>query len=319
MLFWLDQQTNHCTAVNENYGRELLELFSLGIGNYDEDDVRSAALAFTGWSITQCVPRRAWTVWFLPEFLHNEDDHDHSEKDFLGERGDFDGDDIISIIVKQRANALFVARKLYTFFVSDEPNDDHIEYLADIYEESGAEVRDTVRALFLSDFFKEATQGKVQSPVELAISTLKLSGEHTDPYEWDDLHRLPKTITALGQQLYNPPTVEGWHTGREWVNTASLVARVNFASERLSNPEAPGVRSMIDRIAERHDWIETSGIIDEVLYEFGALELRDRTRSILVEELGEVRLPCRADNDEFVEAVTDAMRLIAALPEYQLG
>lgn len=320
MLFWLDQQTNHCTAVNENYGRELLELFSVGIGSYDEEDVRSAALAFTGWTITQCVPRSSWNVWFLPEFSYRDDDHDHSEKEFLGERGDFNGDDIIHIIVKQRAHALFVASKLYTFFVSDTPSHDHVEYLADVYEQSGGEVRETVRALFLSDFFKSARATKVRSPVELAVSTLKLSGECTDPYEWDGLHRVPKLIAAMGQQIYNPPTVEGWHTGREWVNTASLVARVNFASERLSNPEAPGIHAIIDRIARTHDSVGGEELLDAVLYELGAIELRDRTRTILVEEL-ETDTPVKCDPaaEPFVEAVTDALRLIAATPEFQLG
>ena len=120
MLYWLDNNENHAHAVNENWGRELLELFSMGVGAYTEDDVRECSRAFTGWTITPKLPRfpMGRFDWF---FEFRDEDHDHGEKTFLGHTGDLDGDDIIDIIVQQPATAQFICRHLYNFFVADEP------------------------------------------------------------------------------------------------------------------------------------------------------------------------------------------------------
>ena len=120
MIYWLDNNGNHNGAINENWGRELLELFSMGVGNYSEDDIKEASRAFTGWTIGQKIPRNPlgrfyWSFEFRPE------DHDYGEKTFLGHKGNFDGDDIINIVVQQPATAHFLARHLYNFFVADEP------------------------------------------------------------------------------------------------------------------------------------------------------------------------------------------------------
>ena len=112
---------NHTDAVNENYGRELLELFSMGRGNYSEEDVRSAARSFTGWTIEQTIPRYPGG-WFDIDFVYRDDDHDHSQKEFLGETGDFNGDDIIDIVARQPATGRFVATTICRFFLSDEPD-----------------------------------------------------------------------------------------------------------------------------------------------------------------------------------------------------
>ena len=120
MIFWLDNNENHNGEPNENYGRELLELFSMGVGNYSEDDIKMAARAFTGWTFTQPIP--LYPHGYYPaNFVFLEDDHDYSEKTFLGETGRFNGEDIIDIIVKQPATAKFISRHLYNFFVADEP------------------------------------------------------------------------------------------------------------------------------------------------------------------------------------------------------
>ena len=129
MIFWLDNKDNHRDAVNENYGRELLELFAMGVGSYTEDDVRQASRAFTGWTVSDApyFTRRAerCSVWpygdIEPQFRYDADDHDDGEKTFLGETGTFDGEEIVDIICKRPATARFIARHLYNFFVADEP------------------------------------------------------------------------------------------------------------------------------------------------------------------------------------------------------
>ena len=166
MIYWLDNQENHKRSPNENWGRELLELFSLGVGHYTETDVFECARAFTGWTIGAKIPRQphhrfSWSYEFRPE------EHDYGEKTFLGHTGPFDGEDIIDIILQQPACPRFIVRHLYNFFVADEaqvpawsitpPRDPAaIELLAQTFVNSGFELKPVLRALFLSDFFKEA-------------------------------------------------------------------------------------------------------------------------------------------------------------------
>ena len=174
MIFWLDNKDNHKDAPNENYGRELLELFSMGIGNYTEDDVKACARAFTGWTIANAdyMSIRASRDSIWPhgrldwQFEYNPDDHDDSDKTFLGHTGPFNGEEVIDIICRQPATAWFVASKLYAFFVSDSPNEGSIQFLADRFAESDGDIREVVRALFLADFFRgdEARMAKVKSP-----------------------------------------------------------------------------------------------------------------------------------------------------------
>ena len=132
MIFWLDNCENHKGAPNENYGRELLELFSMGVGNYTEDDVKACARAFTGWTISPGLPRYPYGE-YLWEFEYRPEDHDDTEKAFLGQRGRFNGEDIIDIIVRNPATALYIAKRLYTFFVADEADQAAINILADSY------------------------------------------------------------------------------------------------------------------------------------------------------------------------------------------
>src|SRR5919205_1432585 len=166
MIFWLDNNENHGTAVNENWGRELLELFSMGVGNYTETDVRECSRAFTGWTILPKLPRGpiGRHDWF---FEYREEDHDDGDKTFLGVTGNLNGDDIIRIICEQPATPRFVARHLYNFFVADEaqvpawsvtpPRDPAaIDLLSTTLVQSNYDIRSTLRVLFNSDFFKEA-------------------------------------------------------------------------------------------------------------------------------------------------------------------
>ena len=177
MIYYLDNCLSHKGAINENYGRELLELFSLGVGmdgefNYTEDDVKECSRAFTGWTLANNVPGQPYGR-YAAKFLFNPDDHDDGEKTFLGETGNFDGEDIIDIIVRQPSAARFLSRHLYDYFVADEaqvpawmdtpPRDpDTIKMLEDEYFRSGYNIRSMLRLLFHSDAFKkrQVCQGK---------------------------------------------------------------------------------------------------------------------------------------------------------------
>ena len=247
MLFWLDNQLNPKDVHNENYGRELLELFSMGIGTYTEDDVKSCAHAFTGWTFKETVPgvkpygRYRWAFDFRP------DRHDDREKEFLGECGPFDGTDIIDIIVRQPATGQFLAKRLYLFFVADHPDPDAIDYLASVYHASQYDIRAMLRALFMSPFFRSerAYYAKVKSPAKHVVSIMRLVGDYASPSQ--DL-ATSLECRYMGQDLLNPPSVEGWHIGKESIDTGCLVERVNFGATQLGDISQPGVQRIIERL-----------------------------------------------------------------------
>ena len=189
MMYWLDNQNSHKDAPNENYGRELLELFSMGIdemgeGAYTEDDVKAAARAFTGWASKPTMPP-FFLGPFPMEFQFDPDDHDDGEKEFLGEVGNWNGEDIVEITVRQRATAEFISRRLYQFFVADDADEDEVQRLADVFEENDGEIRAVLRAIFKSDHFKsEAVRyRKVKSPTELVFGVARL----TDRFDLPDM------------------------------------------------------------------------------------------------------------------------------------
>jgi uncharacterized protein (DUF1800 family) len=234
MIFWLDNQTNTNDVHNENYGRELLELFSLGIGNYTEDDVKNCARAFTGWTLKNPIPgaqpfgRHDWEFEFRP------DQHDYGVKTFLGETGNFDGPDIVDIIVRQKSAAQFVARRLHNYFVSDVPDQEAIDILAEAYLGSQFDIRAVMRTLFMSDFFKspKAYYARVKSPAEHVVGIIRLVEDFTYP-RWG-IRELALETRYMGQDLLNPPSVEGWHTGKSGLTPASWWSGSTSRPSRLA-------------------------------------------------------------------------------------
>ncbi len=329
MVFWLDNNENHKYAVNENWGRELLELFSMGVGNYTEDDVREASRAFTGWTIAAKLPRQPygrhpWT------FEYKLEDHDGGEKSFLGHQGRFNGEDIIDITVQQPACARFIARHLYNFFVADEPqvpswsiepprNPEAIDTLVTTFIESKYEMRPVLRTLFNSDFFKEALFSKVKSPAEVVVGTLKLVGGHSFPRP--GVSRISMQPNYLGQDLMNPPSVEGWHTGQEWINSGSLMSRVNFVADLVGDTRLPGVQSIITRLRTQGD-MSPKGLVDSCLDLLGPLEVEPQTRQHLIEEAEEggiVGWGTDGEDSSSIQRVAQMLQLIVATREYQFG
>ncbi len=316
MIWWLDQQTNHGQAVNENYGRELLELFSMGRGNYTETEVRSAAEAFSGWTIDQTIPRYP-NGWYDTNFVYREDDHLHADKEFFGESGDFGGDEIIDRIVTQPATARFVATTLYRFFVADEPDGEAIEELADVYFRSDYEISEMLRALFLSDFFRQARFERVRWPAEHVTYLMKLTGQFTDPYEYD-MMQLHEKSGAMGQELLNPPTVEGWHIGREWIDSAFLMERINYAAERLADMETPGVKKLVERLGERGGSLSAEELLDAALYELGCMEMRDSIRKTILDEVG-AETAFDTSSPDFSAQAISMLQFVSSCPDFQLA
>ena len=320
MLLFLDNDVNHRDSPNENYGRELLELFSMGEGNYTEDDVKACTRAFTGWNVAPKIPKVPWGD-FPREFEFRPDDHDESEKKFLGHTGPADGEDIIDLIVNHPAAGRFVASKLYNFFVADAPPPEEvIQTLSEIYFESGYDFRAVMRTLLNSDFFKEARFAKIKGPVEVVSAVLRLVGDFREPKP--GLVEIARHAMFMGQELLSPPTVEGWHTGKEWLDTSTLVARVNFATEQLGNTDQPGIRDIINRLSAEGTSLSPEELIDGCLDLLGPIMLNDRTREILVDRArlaGDFRFGTPAEKTEFAQRVGDTLQFIGAAPEFQLA
>ena len=218
MMVWLDAEQNKKGKPNENFGRELQELFTLGIGSgYTETDVKEVARAFTGWS----ADNNQGTFWFDPNH------HDDGPKTFLGETGNFNGDDIIDIIVRQPATARFICTKLFKFFVHDTPTPADLKPLIDAYFRSGYEIRDVLQAALTSPAFysEQAFYAKIKSPVEFLVTTVR-----TLNAPMAALDNPSRILRNMGQDLFNPPNVKGWPEGRTWMNTTTMLTRLNFVN-----------------------------------------------------------------------------------------
>ncbi len=227
MLVYLDNGENIKKHPNENFGRELLELFSMGVGNYSERDVREAARAFTGWTNN------------VLDFKFDAAQHDSNEKTFLGRAGPFNGEDIIDIILEQPVTAEFVSAKLYRYFVREEVSPSVRTSLGRAFRESGYQVKPLLKQIFLSrDFYSapaHATQ--IKSPVHLVVSTYKKLGLREVPTIPD----FGRMTAGLGQSLFDPPNVAGWAGGRTWITPSTLLQRGNLFRDVLF-PNVKGFR-----------------------------------------------------------------------------
>jgi hypothetical protein len=227
MLVWLDNKDNVKGRPNENFAREVMELFTMGEGQgYTEHDIREIARAFTGWTMTKDE-----TVEDEGKFIDDAKLHDDSVKSFLGEKGNFNGYDAIDIILRQPSASRFITKKIYRFFVREQISAEMNDKLAKALTDAKYDFKPLMKTIFLSkDFYSEpsvATQ--IKSPVQLLVSTYRKMGLKSIP----GIPDFNETCGALGQSLFLPPNVAGWAGGRTWINPATLLARGNFAETLL--------------------------------------------------------------------------------------
>ncbi len=219
MLAFLDAGVNVKGAPNENFAREIMEMFSMGVGNYSETDIREAARAFTGWNFVDL------------DFVVAPEKHDATTKTFFGKQGSFDGIDVIDVILSQPVASEYVAGKMYRFFVRQDLTPELRLALGKKLKQSNYEIAPLLETLFLSkDFYSpESMATHIKSPVELVISSYKKMGLTKVPGVPD----FNDVTDALGQKLLYPPTVAGWANGRSWITPGLLLARGNFVYDTL--------------------------------------------------------------------------------------
>lgn len=247
MLYYLDTVDSTKEHPNENYARELMELFTLGVGNYTEDDVRESARAFTGWRFNppakppvnlntlsreerREIEHRLVDEW-NPKFIFVGRQHDYGQKTFLGKTGPWDGDDIVDIIMEQPAAGRFICRRLFIELAHPGPDDKTVEALLKVWDDSGHDIRAIVRAILVSDeFYSERSyRAFVRSPVEFmvgAIRALEITNIPNTSFN-------EKAYVGMDQILFEPPNVAGWPGGAAWLSSSTFFARVNFLDQFL--------------------------------------------------------------------------------------
>ncbi|WP_460561134.1 DUF1800 domain-containing protein [Ferruginibacter profundus] len=214
MLQFLNNQQNRKKKPNENFAREVMELFTMGRGNYTENDIKEAARAFTGWGFN-----------LKGEFEFRKNQHDEDSKTVLGKTGNFDGDAVLDILLEQKQTAKFITKKIYRYFVNDQADDSRIEWLSNRFYQNGYDIKKLMEDIFTSEwFYDEKNIGtKIKSPVELIAGIRRLL-----PMDMENDQAQLLFQRALGQILFYPPNVAGWPGGKNWIDSSSLMLRLRI-------------------------------------------------------------------------------------------
>jgi uncharacterized protein (DUF1800 family) len=314
MIVYLDSNNNIKGKPNENYAREVMELFSLGVGNYTEKDVQEAARAFTGWHTNG-----------NDKFEFNDKFHDFDSKTILGQKGEWNGDDVIRIIIEQKACAPFLVRKFYRFFISEnaEPPDALLAPLADSFRKSGYDIAAVLGTILRSrHFFSEhAFHQRVKSPVEFTLGAARAVGPQlVNP------KALAGWVDDMGQRLFAPPNVKGWPGGKTWLNTSTVLARHNFAQALCSgtsdinkgsaeNPEPSAAFVDPSAYFRREKITEPEKILDTLADMVFQDDLGDKTRKRLLTFLKEGEPKGQALD----QRIRETIHALLCMPEYQLA
>jgi uncharacterized protein (DUF1800 family) len=359
MLVWLDNWQSKAAAPNENYARELLELFTLGIGTYTEDDVKAAARAFTGWSIqilssaqigdedvapdselrasggsTTPTPSPASKAAMRrtrdAEFLFRPRWHDRKEKTFLGEMGDWDGADIVRIIARHPACATFIAHKLVAFFVWDNPDAATVAPYARRFTETGGDIRAVLEAIFTSSEFssERAYRARVSSPIELVATTFKRL--RIDPAATVGRSG-ERVMEQLGQVPFAPPNVGGWTDGLGWIGPATILARYNLVIDLLGHGKGKAKKRQpipldVDAFLAGATVATIDDLVDVVVDRLLDGDIEPAQRDALLRYLAgaaagvvERGIPLTPDDPRFEEKLSGLLRLTTTIPTFHLS
>jgi uncharacterized protein (DUF1800 family) len=298
MLLYLDSATNRKIHPNENFAREVMELFCLGLGKYSEQDIQQLARCFTGWEVQHGV------------FKFNPYQHDTGIKKVLGKSGQFDGDDGLRVVLEQPAAAEFICTKLVRYFVSDEPEipADLVAPLAHRFRDQDLTVAPVVETILTSRVFYSlgALGCKVRSPVELGIGLLRALEANTN------MAQLATRLRDLGQMPFYPPNVKGWDGGRTWIDSSALLARARLVRALVERAETRFGGVALDEYLDRFGLKNSAVIVDWLSELLLAVPLATDIRAQLVEQFDRSEKPRLA-------ALKQLLHLFGSLPEFQLA
>ncbi len=307
MLRYLDNNVNVKAHPNENYARELMELFTLGIGNYTEQDIRESARALTGWTFRKNPDGTG-------SFYDNRGVHDDGTKTFLGQSGNFTGNDVITIIFQQPAAAKWFATKLLSFFVYMEPEPALVNQVAALIARNNFEMKPVMSALLRSNVFfsDRAYRALVKSPVEFVVGTHQLFGiPEVAPVEL-------ATLRAMGQVLFYPPNVKGWDGGAAWLSSATILTRENFANGMAQNPKMMQGAEWIGSAMRTMDPKAVAKLLTDTMLQG---DVSPASIAQLVAYLGGAGQSALAElsHENVDERVRNAAYLTMAMPAFQLA
>lgn len=317
MLDWLDNRLNRVGRPNENYAREIMELFSLGEGNgYTEDDIHEVARAFTGWTTRNDA------------YMFVAGAHDTGAKTFLGVSvpaggGESDGIKVCETLAAHPECGPFLVRKLFEFFAYPNPSNATVNKFADVYYDSGHSIREVMRAILKSDEFysEKALFGTIKSPTEFTVGTLKALDAEIDARNFGN------ETAVMGQVLLAPPDVSGWEGGLAWINTTTMLARANFvnviATDRNPNDNR-GYYFDVDALLAGNDFTKAKKLVDYLVDILGPLPLTKKEKKplkdyLLTDDAGVKHTEFTLDATTKDKKVRGLIHLITTLPEYQLN
>ena len=308
MLIWLDNASSVKGRPNENFAREVMELFTMGRGNYTQSDVREAARALTGWTVD---PANSY------KFVYDPNIHDDGPKTFLGRLGYFKPEDIIEILAARPETASFLTRKLARFFIGADPSPDLAARLTSLFSSTGGTIREIVRTILLSDDFDATADApdQIKSPVEFIIGVLRAIGAYTDAgYESGYVGNV------MGQSLFRPPNVAGWKGGQGWVYAGAYLYRINYAFGLLTSPTPWGSfwRWEPGKFFEGRKFADADELIDFVFDRLNVIPDSDALRGVLRDFLKQTGnpFPWTPPSDDYFGR--DVIYLVLSSPEYQV-
>ncbi|TWU37168.1 DUF1800 domain-containing protein [Novipirellula artificiosorum] len=298
MLIYLDSTANRKAHPNENFARELMELFCLGEGNFREGDVRELARCFTGWEIKN------------NRFRKNRYQQDTGPKSLFSRTGPFDGEEAIAIVTEQPSLERFLARKWYRFFVSDEPQPsaELLQPLADCFRASGLQVAAPLTMLLKSNlFFSEHAIGrKIKSPVEFVVGTLRCLNATTNT------NRVADGLRTIGQGLFYPPNVKGWDGGRTWINSSTLIGRANLMADLLGDSVTRFDGKPVSEYFRSLGVRTTSEAIEHLEQCLLVTPLSEQTKS-------ELRSSVELQSTQDEQGMRSLLLTVTSLPQCQIG
>ena len=316
MMVYLDVSGSLRSSPNENYARELMELFSLGVGNFSEDDVREAARAFTGWRVPRRRSDNGRPTLLEPVFQTRQ--FDGGTKTVLGETGPFGPDEIVDLIVRQPASAAFITGKLFSYFVYPSPDEATLAPFIDVYEASGRSIGATVEAMLRSEVFysDRAYRALVKTPIEYAVGAVKALGQQSTVAQAlvaGNGRRDGGALGQMGQVPFEPPNVAGWPGGASWLNSSTLFARLNFLNTLTGGSSRPN-----DRRAPTppEPVIADLGTAEQALSNFLPLLLDD---NLSEEARATLQSVATTDGELNADQLRDLVYLILAAPEFHLA
>ena len=322
MLVWLDQAQSRKEHPNENFAREVMELFALGEGHYTEKDITEAARALTGWSYERRTQK----------FIERPNAHDRGEKVIFGKRGNFDGEDFLKMVVDHPQAGRFITAKLWDFFAGEMPSEELTTALTSTFRHSGNHFKSVLRAIFLSEEFyaPQMIRNQVKSPVQWLVGSVRvLERELPPPIVCLGLTR------NLGQDLFAPPNVKGWDGGLSWITTNTLLARYNEAATLVQGEMPAGAPAMLAKnpnaqmqIERRMRNMEIGSVDPKKL--FNATERADKEALVAALEKRLLQAKLKPKQETVLrdyldsqgeltdQAILNSIRLVMSTPEYQL-